>query len=69
MSHDQPFITHCSATDVSALERWSCRPSGHKDYDGLLETCVYYRLGQGEVENVSEHTCQLVSTFSKYVDW
>jgi hypothetical protein len=26
---------------------------GHKDYGGLLETCRYYRLGQGEVENVN----------------
>ena len=32
---------------------------GHRDYVGLLETCRYYRLGQGEVENVSEDTCQL----------
>ena len=29
---------------------------GHKDYGGLLETCRHYRLGQGEVENVSEDT-------------
>ena len=33
---------------------------GHKDYGGLLETCRYYRLGQREVVNVSEDTCQLV---------
>ena len=31
---------------------------GHRDYSGLLETCRYYRLGQGEVENVSEDTCK-----------
>ena len=37
------------------------------DYNGgLLETRRYYRLGQGEVQNVSEDTCQLVSTFSEY---
>jgi hypothetical protein len=29
---------------------------GHQDYGGLLETGRYYRLGQGEVENVSEYT-------------
>ena len=26
---------------------------GHRDYGGLLETCRYYRLSQGEFENVS----------------
>jgi hypothetical protein len=26
---------------------------GHRDYGGLLETCWYYRMGQGEVENLS----------------
>ena len=34
---------------------------GHRDYGGLLETCRYYRLNQGEVENVSEDTCQLTT--------
>jgi hypothetical protein len=34
---------------------------GHRDYGGLLETCRYYRLGRGEVENVSEETCHLVN--------
>ena len=26
---------------------------GQRDYGGLLETCKYYRLSQGEVDNVS----------------
>ena len=39
---------------------------GHKDYGGLLETCRHYRLAQGEVENVSENTCQLVNACSEY---
>ena len=33
---------------------------GDRDYGGLLETFRNYRLGQGEAENVSEDTCQLV---------
>ena len=36
---------HFMATDVSATG----------GYGGLLETCWYYRFGQGQVENVSEH--------------
>ena len=42
---------------------------GHRDYVGLLETCRYYRLGQGQVENVSEDTCQLVCECSEYTSW
>jgi hypothetical protein len=42
---------------------------GPRDYGGLLETCCYYRLRQGEVENVSEDTCQLVSACSEYTSW
>ena len=36
---------------------------------GLLETCMYYILSQGEVENVSEDTCQLVRACSEYPSW
>jgi hypothetical protein len=39
---------------------------GHKDYGGLLETCRYYRLDQGEVENIREDTCQLVCACFEY---
>jgi hypothetical protein len=42
---------------------------GHKDYGGLLETCMYYRLGLGEDENISEDICQLVSVCSNYMSW
>ena len=42
---------------------------GHRHYGGLLKTCWYYRLGQGEVENVSEDACQLVSACSQYTSW
>ena len=42
---------------------------GPRDYGGLLETCCYYRLREGEVENVSEDTCQLVSTCAEYMSW
>jgi hypothetical protein len=40
---------------------------GHMDYGGMLETCLYYRLRLGEVENVSEDNCQLVSACSEYM--
>jgi hypothetical protein len=33
-----------------------------EDAVDVLETCRSYRLSQGEVENVGEDTCQLVST-------
>ena len=39
---------------------------GHRDYGDQLKTCWYYRLGQGEIENVSEDSCQLVSACSQY---
>jgi hypothetical protein len=35
----------------------------------LLETCRFYRLGQGEVENVSEDNCHLVRACSEYTPW
>ena len=42
---------------------------GHGDYGGLLETSRYYRLVQGEVENVSEDTCQLFCACFEYTSW
>ncbi len=36
---------------------------------GISTTCWYYRLGQGEAENVSENTCQLVSACPEYTSW
>jgi hypothetical protein len=32
---------------------------GNRNDGGYLETCVDYRLGQGEVENDCEYACQL----------
>jgi hypothetical protein len=54
VSHDQPF------------KAFYLGVPGDRDYGGLLETCRYYKLGQGEVENDSEDTCQLVSACSEY---
>ena len=63
MSHDQHFkALHgyrrecCGAVIILA---GYFHFLGHWYYGGLLEICQYYRLDQGEVENVSEDTCQL----------
>ncbi|MEW3450088.1 hypothetical protein QOZ67_30985, partial [Pseudomonas aeruginosa] len=66
MSHDQPFKAlygyrrECYGAVV--IKAGYLHFLGHRDYGGLLETCRYYRIGQGEVENVSEDTYQLVRT-------
>ena len=36
---------------------------------GQLETRMFDRLGQGEVENVSEDTCQLIHACFEYTSW
>jgi hypothetical protein len=38
-------------------------------FAGLLKTCWYYKHRQGEFENVSEDTCQLVSACLQYTSW
>ena len=62
---------HFMARDMSAMGQQSFTQVTlvHRDYGGLLETCRYYRLDQGEVENVSEGTWLLVSAYSEYVPW
>ena len=66
VSHDQPFKAlhgygrECYGSVV--IEAGYLSVLGHRDYGGLLESCRYYRLGQGHDENISEDTCQLVST-------
>ena len=66
MSHDQPFkALHGYRREChGALIIWAdyLRFLGHRDYGGLLEICRYYRLGQGEVDDVSENICQLART-------
>ena len=38
--------------------------------ESVIPTCFKQtRLRQGEVENISENTCQLVSTCSEYTSW
>ena len=66
--------THFMATDVSETGVLGhgdflvlLSVLGHGDYGGLLEKCWYYILRQGEVENVSEDTCQMVSACSEYM--
>ena len=58
MSHDQPFkeINGYGRECSESVVIWAgclC-VLGHRDYGGLLETCWYYRLNQGHVEDVSE---------------
>ena len=73
MSHDQPFKAlhgyrrECYGAVV--IYAGYLGILGHRDYGCLHETCRYYRLGQGEVENVSEDTCQLISTCVEYASW
>ena len=38
---------------------------GHRDYGGLLETCRYYRLVRGEVENA--YDCDTASQHCPFV--
>ena len=33
---------------------------GNRDYGGQFETCWDYRLGQGEIENVSENGLRML---------
>ena len=65
VSHDQLF---------KALHGFRCECYGsvviYAGYlGGLLKTFWYYRLGQGEVENVSEDTWHLVSACSQDTSW
>ena len=70
VSHDQPFKAlhgyrrECYGSVV--IKAGYLSVLGHRDYGGLLETCCYYRLSQGQVENVSEDSCQLVSACLEY---
>jgi hypothetical protein len=58
VSHDQPFKTfnghRCECYGAIVIYTSYLRVLGHRNYGGLLETCRYYRLGQGE--HVSEDT-------------
>ena len=53
MSHDQPFKALYDYWGGNHLGRLPSLPWAQ----GLLEKSRYYRLGQEEVENVSENTC------------
>ena len=63
---------HFMATDVSATDPKSFRQVSLA-FLGTGTMVVYLkhgiRLGQGEVENVSEDTCQLVNGCSEYTSW
>ena len=64
VSHDQPFEAfhgnRCERYVAKVIQTGYLGVLGHRYYGGLLETRRCYRLGQREVENVSEDTCQLV---------
>ena len=57
-SHDRLFKAlhgyRCECNRAIVIYTGYLGVLGHRDYGGLLETCRYYRLGQGEVENISE---------------
>jgi hypothetical protein len=61
LSHDQPFKAfhgyRCECYRAIVIYTGYFGILGYRDYGGLIETCRYYRLGQGEVENVSKDTC------------
>ena len=73
MSLGQPFKAlhgyRCECYGYIVIQAGYLGVLGHRDEGGLLETCCYSRLGQGQVENVSEDTCQLVSACSEYTSW
>ena len=64
---------HFMATDVSAMGLYSVRQVTFLFLGtGTMVVClknVGIKLRKGEFENVSEDTCQLVSTCSEYTSW
>ena len=60
--HDQPFKAlhgyRCECYRQVVIQAGYLSVLGHRDNGGLLENVWYYRLRQGEVENVSEDTSQ-----------
>ena len=57
VGHDQPFKARhgdrCECYGAVIIYAGYLCFLGHRDYDGLLETCRYYILDQGEFENIS----------------
>ena len=62
MSHDQSFkaLLGYRHECYRSVVIWAAYLGvlGHRDYGNLIETCWYYRLGQGQVGNFSEDTGQ-----------